>query len=195
MCFWIDDMFMIIMVQVQVYCVMNDWKYIDCVVKEMVFYFDMLQKLNGFFYYDLKMLFFWGWGNGWMVVGVVELLCFFLVDNLYCECIMKSYKLMMEILFKYQSEDGMWCQLIDDFMLWFEMLFMGMFVFVFILGVKEGWFDEKIYVLVVRKVWFVFMIYIDEKFDVCEVCQGMNIYDLVNKEYGFDGCVYYLVCQ
>src|SRR5689334_2378028 len=48
---WIDDMYMITMVQAQAYRATGDRKYIDRAAREMVLYLDSLQKPNGLFYH------------------------------------------------------------------------------------------------------------------------------------------------
>lgn len=62
---WIDDMYMITIVQTHAYKVTNDSKYIDRAAKEMVMYLDELQRPNGLFYHAPDVPFYWGRGNGW----------------------------------------------------------------------------------------------------------------------------------
>lgn len=71
---WIDDMFMITMIQAQAYRATGHRFYVDRAAKEMVYYLDQLQKPNGLFYHTPTASFFWGRGNGWMAVGMAELL-------------------------------------------------------------------------------------------------------------------------
>ena len=67
---WIDDMYMITIVQTQAYKVTGDRKYIDRAAKEMVLYLDELQRPNGLFYHAPDVPFYWdvvmdGWRQGW----------------------------------------------------------------------------------------------------------------------------------
>ena len=57
---WIDDMYMITIVQTHAYKVTNDSKYIDRAAKELVMYLDELQRPNGLFYHAPDVPFFWG---------------------------------------------------------------------------------------------------------------------------------------
>lgn len=66
---WIDDMFMITIIQAQAYHVTGKRAYIDRAAKEMVVYLDELQRPNGLFYHAPDVPFFWGRGNGWMDAG------------------------------------------------------------------------------------------------------------------------------
>jgi len=172
---WIDDMFMITAAQAQAYRATGDRKYIDRAAKEMVVYLDELQKENGLFYHAPDVPFFWGRGDGWMAVGMAELLRSLPEDNKDRPRIVKGYKLMMESLLKYQDENGMWHQLIDDPKgSWPETSCTGMFTCAFIVGVKNGWLDEKTYGPAARKAWLALTTYLEPNGDIREVCQGTN---------------------
>jgi unsaturated rhamnogalacturonyl hydrolase len=171
---WIDDMFMITAVQSQAFRATGDKKYIERAAKEMVLYLDSLQKPNGLFYHAPDVPYFWGRGDGWMAVGMAELLRSLPKDNPNRERIMKGYKSMMASLLKYQAESGMWRQLIDDEGSWPESSCTGMFTCAMITGVKNGWLDAASYGPAARKGWLALVSYINENNDVREVCEGTN---------------------
>ena len=171
---WIDDMFMITAVQSQAYRATGDEKYINRAAKEMVLYLDTLQKPNGLFYHAPDVPFFWGRGDGWMAAGMSELLRSLPENNPDRPRIMQGYKTMMASLLKYQAEDGMWRQLIDDPQSWKETSCTGMFTFAFITGVKEGWLDAATYGPAARKAWLSLIKYIQPNGDITEVCEGTN---------------------
>ena len=60
---WIDDMYMITMVQAQAYRASKNKKFITRTADEMVMYLDKLQKPNGLFYHTPDVPMFWGRGN------------------------------------------------------------------------------------------------------------------------------------
>jgi rhamnogalacturonyl hydrolase YesR len=171
---WIDDMFMITAVQAQAYRATGDTAYINRAAREMVVYLDSLQMPNGLFYHAPDVPFFWGRGDGWMAVGMSELLRSLPKNNPNYERIMKGYKSMMSSLLKYQAENGMWKQLIDDPASWPETSSTGMFTFAFITGVKNGWLDKKLYAPAARKAWLTLITYLDANADISEVCEGTN---------------------
>lgn len=171
---WIDDMFMITALQAQAFRATGDKKYIDRAAREMVMYLDSLQRDNGLFYHAPDVPFFWGRGDGWMAAGTAELLSSMPADNPDRPRIMEGYKKMMAALLKYQDENGMWHQLIDDPQSWPETSCTGMFAFAFITGVRNGWLDQKVYGPAARKAWLGLISYIDENGDISEVCQGTN---------------------
>jgi rhamnogalacturonyl hydrolase YesR len=171
---WIDDMYMITAVQAQAYRATGDRKYIDRAAREMVVYLDSLQRPNGLFFHAPDVPFFWGRGNGWMAAGMAELLRSLPKDNPLHDRIMKGYETMMASLLKFQSENGMWRQLVDDPESWPETSSTGMFTFAMITGVKNGWLNKKTYSPAARKGWLTLISYLDEKGDISNVCEGTN---------------------
>ena len=171
---WIDDMFMITAVQSQAYRATGDTTYINRAAREMVVYLDSLQRLNGLFYHAPDVPYFWGRGDGWMAAGMSELLRSLPKDNPNRSRIMEGYQKMMASLLKYQADDGMWRQLIDDPEAWPETSCTGMFTFAFITGVKNGWLDEAVYGPAARKAWLALIKYINKDGDITDVCEGTN---------------------
>ncbi|MFT3902687.1 MAG: glycoside hydrolase family 88 protein [Niabella sp.] len=181
---WIDDMYMITIVQTQAYKVTGDLNYIDRAAREMVLYLDKLQHPNGLFYHAPDVPFYWGRGNGWMAAGMAELLRYLPKDNKYRSRIMQGYQTMMKGLKTYQAPGGMWNQLIDEKDIWEETSGSAMFTYAIITGVKQKWLKAKEYAPVARKAWMALVPYIDEKGAVAEVCVGTNKKN--DKQYYYD---------
>ena len=159
---WMDDMFMITAVQAQAYRVTQDMKYITRAAREMVVYLDSLQLDNGLFYHAPSAPYCWGRANGWMAVGMTELLFNLPKNDPNRDRIMKGYLLMMNNLKKYVNKDGLWNQLIDQPDFWTETSGSAMFTYAMILGVQN----------VARRAWLGLCNYIDDKNDLTEVCIG-----------------------
>lgn len=172
--FWIDDMFMITLLQTQAYRATADRTYLDRAALEMVAYLDALQKTNGLFYHAPDVPFYWGRGNGWMAAGMSELLRSLPADHPQHARIMAGFKTMMATLLHYQSPDGMWRQLIDQPESWPESSCTGMFTFAFITGVRNGWLDEKAYGPAARTGWLALVARLNEQANISDVCEGTN---------------------
>ena len=181
---WIDDMYMITIVQTQAYKVTGNPKYIDRAAREMVLYLDELQRPNGLFYHAPDVPYYWLRGNGWVAAGVTELLRYLPKNHGYYSRIMKGYQKMMKSLKKYQNESGIWNQLIDEPDCWAETSGSAMFTYALITGVKHGWLDAEKYAPVARKAWLALVPYVNEKGAVSEVCVGTNKKD--DKQYYYD---------
>jgi unsaturated rhamnogalacturonyl hydrolase len=172
--FWVDDMYMLTMLQLQAYRATGDKMYIDRLAKEMVAYLDKLQQPNGLFYHAEDVPFFWGRGNGWFAAGMAEMLRTLPKDHPQRARIEEGYKKMMAALLKYQGKDGMWRQLIDHEEAWPESSGTGMFTFAMITGVKLGILDGPTYGPAARKAWLAVVGYIDQNGEVTQVCAGTN---------------------
>jgi len=172
--YWIDDMYMLTILQLEAYRASGDRKYLDRDAKEMVSYLDKLQQPNGLFFHAPDVPFFWGRGDGWVAVGMTETLRDLPADHPQRARILKAYQLMMAALLKYQADDGMWRQLIDHRESWEESSSSGMFTFALITGVKNGWLDAATYGPAARKAWIAVAGFVDQNSNVTNVCEGTN---------------------
>jgi len=170
--YWVDDMYMLVMLQLEAYRATGDKKYLDRDAKEMVSYLDKLQQPNGLFFHAPDVKFYWGRGNGWFAAGMAEMLRDLPANHPDRPRILKGYKLMMEGLLKYQSKDGMWRELIDKDDAWPESSSSAMFSFALITGVKNGWLDAATYGPAARRSWIAVVGYVDQNHDVTQVCEG-----------------------
>jgi unsaturated rhamnogalacturonyl hydrolase len=175
--FWIDDMYMETILQVQAFRATGDARYLDRAALEMVAYLDKLQMPNGLFYHEPEVKFYWGRGNGWVAAGMAELLSSLPQDHPRRARILEGYRKMMKALLEFQGADGMWRQLIDRPDSWPETSSTGMFTFAMITGVKRGWLDAATYGPAARKAWLALAGYIDQNADVTSVCEGTSKLD------------------
>ena len=175
--FWIDDMYMLTMIQLEAYRATGDRKYLDRDAHEMVTYLDKLQQPNGLFYHAPDVKYFWGRGDGWVAAGMAEMLRTLPANHPDRARILAGYKLMMAALLKYQGADGMWRQLIDHPEAWPESSSSAMFSFAMITGVKHGWLDAATYGPTARRSWIAVAGYVDQNHEVTQVCEGTNKFD------------------
>jgi rhamnogalacturonyl hydrolase YesR len=182
--FWVDDMYMLTMLQLEAYRATGDRKYLDRDAHEMVTYLDRLQQPNGLFFHAPDVHYFWGRGDGWFAAGMAEMLRTLPADHPDRPRILAGYKLMMAALLKYQGQDGMWRELIDHPEAWPESSSTAMFSFAMITGVKHGWLDASTYAPAARRAWIAVVGYIDQNNDVTQVCTGTGKLD--NMQYYLD---------
>jgi unsaturated rhamnogalacturonyl hydrolase len=178
--FWIDDMYMLTLLQLEAFRATGEKKYLDRDALEMAAYLDKLQQPNGLFFHAPDVPFYWGRGDGWVAAGMAETLRDLPQDHPQRKRIMEGYRAMMSALLKYQGKDGMWRQLIDHDEAWPESSSSAMFTFALVTGVKNGWLDAATYGPAARKAWIAVAGYIDQNQDITNVCEGtgkQNSYD------------------
>jgi unsaturated rhamnogalacturonyl hydrolase len=178
--FWIDDMYMLTLLQLEAFRATADKKYLDRDAVEMAAYLDRLQQPNGLFFHAPDVPFYWGRGDGWVAAGMAEMLRDLPQNHPQRKRIMEGYRAMMSALLKYQGKDGMWRQLIDHDEAWPESSSSAMFTFALVTGVKNGWLDAANYGPAARRAWIAVVGYIDQNQDITNVCEGtgkQNSYD------------------
>jgi rhamnogalacturonyl hydrolase YesR len=172
--FWIDDAYMISLIQVQALRATGKAVYADRAALMLDTYLKRMQQPNGLFHHGEDSPFFWGRGNGWMAAGAAELLRSLPEDHPKRAGIMEGYRKMMAALLGYQSANGMWRQLVDQPDSWPESSGTAMFAFAMAVGVNEGWLDAEIYGPAVRKAWLALTGLLDPQGNLGEVCVGTD---------------------
>jgi rhamnogalacturonyl hydrolase YesR len=124
------------------------------------------------FYHAPDVPFYWGRGDGWVAAGMAEMLRTLPADHPQRPRILAGYRKMMASLLRYQRKDGMWGQLIDREESWPESSSSAMFTFALITGVKNGWLEPATYGPAARRGWLGVVGYIDQNYDVTNVCEG-----------------------
>ncbi|MFC1490286.1 glycoside hydrolase family 105 protein [Candidatus Latescibacterota bacterium] len=169
---WIDDLYMVGMLQMQAFRATGEMKYADRAALQMAAYLERLQEVNGLFYHGPESPFFWGRGNGWVAVAMAEVLDSMPEDHKLRSDIMTHYQTMMKSLLSFQSDNGMWRQLIDYKDSWTESSCTAMFAYAMAVGMNNGWLDGKTYKPVVNKALNALIAHIDENGNVSEICVG-----------------------
>jgi len=171
---WIDDLYMITLLQVKAYKATGNGKYLDRAVKTMVEYLPKVQREDGLVCHAPDVPYVWGRGAGWVAAGMTLLLDELKKDSPQRQIILQSYQKMMRSLLKYQREDGMWGQLVDDAESWPESSGTAMFAYGFASGVRNGYLDRNTYIPAVEKAWKALCDRLDEYGNLSDVCIGTN---------------------
>jgi len=173
---WIDDMYMVGMLQIQAYRATQDITYANRAALQLVSYLRKLQQPNVLFYHGPKYPYHWGRGNGWVASSMAEVLSSLPSDNPYRHEIMASYKKMMAQLLACQSDNGMWRQLIDYPYAWTESSCTAMFAYAMSVGIHHGWLGRE-YQAAVDKATEALCAHVDRKGNVRDVCAGTGLED------------------
>ncbi len=173
--FWADDMFMITGIQVQAFRASEDPVYRERAALTMAKYIEALQDENGLFYHTRGTKIHWNRANGWAAVGMSELLSSMKPGDDYYDQIMEAYTKMMAALLTYQTDNGLWVQVVDydgeD--PWEETSGSAMFTFAFITGVNHHWLDAESYAPAAIKAWTELVTnHMEDDGDLIGVCIG-----------------------
>ncbi len=173
---WIDDLYMIGMLQMQAYRATGNPVYADRAARQFAAYLPRLQQENGLFYHGIDSPHFWGRGNGWVAASMTEVLISLPENHEYYPQILKHYMKMMAVLAHYQSDNGMWRQLVDYPYAWAESSCTAMFAYAMAAGVNHGWLDDS-YMPGVIKAWHALAAHVNQNGDLREICVGTGQQD------------------
>ncbi len=172
--FWIDDMYMITLLQVQAFKATGERKYLKRMMAEMALYLEKLQRADGLFDHAPAVPFVWGRGDGWVAGGLALLAGVMdqsINDSNYA-VVREGYLKMMRSLAKWQRASGLWGQLVDDGESWDETSCSAMFAYAMAVGVRLGWLDAEEYAPRVRRAYLALVDKLDCDGNLAEICDG-----------------------
>lgn len=173
---WIDDGYMICLLQTQAFRATGDRKYLDRAARELVLYLDRLQLENGLFHHADGVPICWGRGNGWMVGAMALMLRHLPEGHPDRARILSGFRRMCETLRRHQRTDGRWGQIVDDAGSWPETSCSAMFASGFALGAKRGWLDAD-YLDAAKRTWTTLVGLMDTFGNFPETCCGTSARD------------------
>lgn len=169
---WIDDLYMVGILQIQAYRATSNPKYADRAARQLAAYLPKLQQENGLFYHSPDVPVIWGRGNGWVAVAMAEVLSSLPAEHEQRPQLVKHYRAMMQSLLTFQDDSGMWRQVIDHEPSWTESSATAMFAYAMLLGIKNDLLKDEPYQAAVNKAWSALTALIDADGNVQEVCVG-----------------------
>jgi unsaturated rhamnogalacturonyl hydrolase len=169
---WIDDLYMIGMLQIQAYRATGNSRYADRAARQLVAYLPEMQHESGLFYHSPDAPIFWGRGNGWVAAAMIEVLRSLPADHPLRATILARYERMMRTLLRYQSDNGMWRQVVDYPYAWAESSATAMFAYAMAAGINEGLLDAGEFARAVQDAWAALQAHVDRDANLREVCVG-----------------------
>ncbi len=149
MTLWGDDLYMSVPFLARMGKFSGDQKYWDDAANQINNFTKYLWDENKELYYhcyytDLERngVAHWGRCNGWMIMAKVHLLNNLPEDSPLKKEIIKNLEMQVLGLAKYQSEEGLWHQLLDKSDSYLESSCSAMFIYCIARAVNQGWLDK-----------------------------------------------------
>lgn len=175
---WLDDLYMSVPFMVKYSKLTNNPTFMDIAVKQVIqmtnYLYDPYSGLYHHAYYDnikKQSPAHWGRANGWSIMAQVELLESLPENHPMRDSLLSIFRNEVEGLCRYQSENGLWHQLLDKTDSYLETSGSSMFVYGIAKGINEGWID-KVYKNAAINGWKGLSKMITEKGDVKNICIG-----------------------
>lgn len=122
---------------------------------------------------------YWGRGNGWYIMALTDLIPFIPEDHPKRKLVLDNYVAVIKGLIKYQDDNGLWHQLIDDANSFTESSCSGMFTYCILKGVNEKWLEPELASYGIKG-WNGLLTKLNENFQITDVCPPTDISEDVN---------------
>lgn len=186
---WADDLYMGIPFLARMGKLTGEQKYFDDAAKQVIQFTDYLwNDYTGLYSHcwqsddSTNGVAHWGRANGWVIVAQVELLKHLPNDYPQREKLINILKQQINGVARYQSESGLWHQILDKQDSYLETSASAMFVYGIASAVNEGWIPER-YIAIALNGWEGLKTTITENGTVKGICVGTGINSAMKHYY------------
>lgn len=183
---WLDDLYMSVSFLSKMGDYSKNSEYLDFAAKQVILFSNLLyDPITGLYfhcYYDyLKEpgVAHWGRANGWSIYAQAYLLDVLPENHPLRPQLLQIFRRQILGFSRYQSQSGLWHQLLDKNDSYPETSCSAMFAYAVAKGVNRGWLDKEFSTIALRA-WEGIAKQVNEKGEVSGICIGTGIsHDLV----------------
>lgn len=150
----------------------GDRKYLEMAVRQFRFVQALCRRADGIYRHSPLSEAAWGRGNAFALLGLALTLEDFPREHPGYGELLAAYRSLARSLAAHQDADGMWHQVITIRESYPEFSATAMIGRALLLGVRNGWLDEREYAPRIRKAWTAMNARISESGDVVDVCES-----------------------
>ncbi len=187
---WLDDLYMSVPALAQMGKLTRDNKYFDDAVKQVLQFSERMfnKDINLYMHGWVEDMnphpeFHWARANGWALLAMTELLDVLPADHPGYKKILNQLQLLIKGLASYQSDNGLWHQLLDRNDSYLETSATAIYTFCIAKAINEGWIDAKAYGPMCLMAWNAVTTKVNDKGQVEGTCVGTGM--------AFDPMFYY----
>ena len=152
----------------------GEGKYFDMVVKHFRFMDQLVLRGDGLFRHSPLTDAAWGRGNAFPALGMALALTEFPQDHPDRGYVLDSFRRHMAVLTKFQDEDGMWHEIIDEPGSYAETSATAMIATAMLRGIRQGWLNAAEYQPRVERAWKAVLARTGNDGTLLDVCESTN---------------------
>ena len=179
---WLDDLYMSVPALAQMGKLTGNSKYYDDAIRQVLqFSKRMFNKDLGIYMHGwvesmpVHPEFHWGRANGWALMAMTELLDV-LPENYKGRIdVLNQYKAHVKGLASYQSDRGLWHQLLDRNDSYLETSATAIYAYCIARGIDKGWLDAKTYGPMCLLAWNAVTTKVNDKGQIEGTCVGTGM--------------------
>jgi rhamnogalacturonyl hydrolase YesR len=169
-----DSVFMAIPILAKAGKLTGDRKYFDMAARHLAFMQKLVLRPDGLYRHSPLTDAAWGRGNAFPALGLALTLTDFPKDHPGYAAFLQSYRQLMEKLAPYQTEDGMWKEVIDYPGAYEEFSATAMIATSMLRGIRNGWIDARTYQPRVDNAWRAIKARVGPNGLLLDVCESTN---------------------
>jgi unsaturated rhamnogalacturonyl hydrolase len=169
-----DSVFMATPIVTEAGKLTGEGKYFDLAARHQAFMENLDLRSDGLYRHSPLTDAAWGRGNAFPALGLALTLTDFPKDHPQYGHILLAYQQLMAALSKYQDQDGMWREVIDQPGSYSEFSATAMIGFAMLRGIREGWLDKAAYQPKVDAAWRAILARVGPQGELVDVCESTN---------------------
>ena len=169
-----DSVFMAIPILARAGKLTGERKYFDMAARHLAFMQKLVLRPDGLYRHSPLTDAAWGRGNAFPALGLTLTLTDFPKDHPGYAAFLKSYQDLMAKLAPFQTEDGMWREVIDHPVAYEEFSATAMIATSMLRGIRNGWIDARTYQPRVDKAWRAIKARVIANGLLMDVCESTN---------------------
>jgi unsaturated rhamnogalacturonyl hydrolase len=175
-----DSVFMALPILAKAGKLTGDPKYFDMAARHLAFMQKLVLRPDGLYRHSPLTDAAWGRGNAFPALGLTLTLTDFPKDHPGYSSFLQSYQKLMAKLAQFQTQDGLWREVIDQPGAYEEFSATAMIATSMLRGIRNGWIDAPTYQPYVDKAWRAILRRVGANgllFNVCESTNKQNSLD------------------
>jgi unsaturated rhamnogalacturonyl hydrolase len=185
-----DSVFMATPLVVEAGRLTGDRKYFDMAVRHLAFMEKLDLRPDGIYRHSPLTDAAWGRGNAFPALGLALSLTGFPTDHPGYPRLLLAYQQLMAAVAKFQDDDGMWHEVLDEPGSYPETSATFMIATAMLRGIRNGWLDKGAYQPRVDRAWRAVLARVAPSGVMLDVCESTNkqktLEDYLHRAASFD---------
>jgi len=169
-----DSVFMATPLVVKAGKLTGERKYFDLAARHFAFMQKLVLRPDGLYRHSPLTDAAWGRGNAFPALGLALVLSDFPKDHPAYQHMMAEFQQHMFVLARFQDEDGMWREVIDQPGSYAETSATAMIGMAMERGIRNGWLDPAAYQSRVNRAWAAVQARVGQDGQLVDVCESTN---------------------
>lgn len=169
-----DSVFMAIPILAKAGKLTGDKKYFDMAARHLAFMQKLVLRADGLYRHSPLTDAAWGRGNAFPALGLALALSDFPADHPEYNTMVSAFAQHMSNLAPFQSEDGMWREVVDHPGAYEEFSATAMIATSILRGIRNGWLDARTWQPRVDRAWRAIVARVGPDGALVDVCESTN---------------------